>query len=111
VDFDALRMRRRDERLERVEPGGERFVHRKARAKAEAVAPAHDLGDDRVRVGSLGRADELVDLGLGIHAFAERIRPERAELAGGRRPSDRSDLRRKGREQAGQVPEDSRKRG
>lgn len=59
----------------------------------------------------LRRADERVDLGLVVDAFAESIRPERAELAGRRRRPDRSDLRGEGGERASDVEEDSRKRG
>jgi len=61
-------------------------------------------------VSRLRRADERVDLGLVVDAFAESIRPERAELAGRRRP-DRSDLRGEGGERASDVEENSRKRG
>jgi len=55
--------------------------------------------------------DERVDLRLVVDAFAEGIRPEGAELASGRRRADRSELRRNDREQTGQIPKDSRKRG
>lgn len=86
-------------------------MHREPRPQAETVAAPDDLRDDRVRVRRLGRRDERVDLRLVVDAFAEGIRPEGAELAGRRRRPVRSDLRRKDRERASQVPQDSRKRG
>lgn len=111
MHLDALRVRGRQEGLEGVKTGGDRLVYGKPRAKAEAVAAAYDLGDDRVRMSRLRRADKGVDLGLVVDAFAERVRPEGAELPGRRRRPDRSDLRREGGERAGYVEEDSRKRG
>ena len=111
VHLDALRVRGRKEGLERVKPGRQRLVYGKARAKAEAVPAAYDLGDDRVGVSRLRRADEGVDLRLVVDAFAEGVRPERAELPGRCRRPDRSDLRGEVGERAGYVEEDSRKRG
>ena len=88
VDLDALRVRRVDERLQRVErrrrdPGDRRA--REARVVAEAVAAPDDLGHDRVHVGVLHVGHELVDLGLGVDAVAEGVDPERAQLAADRR--------------------------
>ena len=111
MDFDALRVRRGDERLQGVESGGDRLVHWESRPEAEAVAPPHDLGDDGVRVRRLGVRDERVDLRLVVYAFAESIRPKGAELAGRCRLPERRYLRREGGEQTSQVPQDSRKRG
>jgi hypothetical protein len=111
MHLDALCVSCRDEGLQGIEPGSDRLVHGEPRAKAEAVAAPDDLRHDRVGVDGLGRADERIDLALVVDALAERVRPERAELAGrGRRP-DRSNLRREGGERAGDVPEDSRERG
>jgi len=104
-------VRRVDERLERVESRGDRLVHWKACTEAEAVAAAHHLGHDRVRVRRLRRGDERVDLRLVVDAFAEGIRPEGAELARRGRRSDRRNVWRIQGEQAGQIPKDSRKRG
>ncbi len=111
MDLDALSVRGVDEGLERVESGRDRLVHREARPQAEAVAPPDHLSDDRVRVDGLGGRDERVDLPLVVDAFTEGVRPERAELAGGRRRPVRRDLRGKDGEQASHVPEDSRERG
>jgi hypothetical protein len=111
VHLDALSVRGREQRLQRVKTRSDRFVHRQPRTKAEAVATAYDLGHDRVRVGGLGRTDKRVDLGLVVDALAEGVRPERAELAGRCCRPDRSDLRRERRERAGEVNEYSRKRG
>ena len=86
-------------------------MHGKARAQAEAVAPADDLSHDGVRVGRLRRRDERLDLRLVVDAFAEGIGPERPELTGRRRRPVRINLRRDVHEDGGQVPKDSRKRG
>jgi hypothetical protein len=62
-------------------------------------------------VHGLRCCDELVDLRLVIDAFAEGVRPERAELTGCRRRSDRRKIGRKYGEQAGQIPKDGGERG
>ena len=111
VHLDTLPMRRVDERLQGIESRSDRLVDREARSKAEAVAAAHDLSHDRVRVRRLRRGQQRVDLRLVVEALAEGIRPEGAELARSCASPSRRAVRWECREQAGQVPENSRKRG
>jgi hypothetical protein len=84
VDLDALSVRRRDERLQRIERAGDPRCERETGTQAEAVSTSYDLRDDRVRVCGPGRGDERVDLRLVVEPIAEGVGPERAELTAGR---------------------------
>src|SRR5688572_8249606 len=82
VDLDALGMRLRDERIERVkwERCDARLRARHHRTVAEAIPAASHLDDERVEARGLRLRDELGDLRLVEDALAERIHPVRAEL-------------------------------
>ena len=89
VDFDALRVRLVDERLQRIEREWREaglIGARHRRAVAETVAAPDDLRDDRIQVRGLRRGDDRVDARRIEQVVAERVDPVRAELAPRRSP-------------------------